>query len=320
MRCLNILALAIAVVWGLGSARADGYPDRAITIVVPFAAGSGSDTAARVIGQRLSVKFGQPVVIENKIGATGAIASAFVARAKPDGYTLLLGTNSTHGSNSALYKALTYDPIKDFEPIAHTGDFGYFLVVDPKLPIRSVAELVVYGKSNPGKLSCDGGSSTSIVMAETFAQGTELDILRVPYRSNPTALTDVMSGRVSMMFVDISTAVGMVKEGNLRAIAVTSAARSTLHPDLPTIDETAIKGFDLASWTGLFAPSGTPRSVLEKLNLEVGAIVVAADLKAQFAGLGIEPKPMTFEAFKPFVANEVAKWTDLVRKAKIEVQ
>jgi tripartite-type tricarboxylate transporter receptor subunit TctC len=304
----------------MGAALADGYPDRAITIVVPFAAGSGSDTAARVIGQRLSVKFGQPVVVENKIGATGAIASGFVARAKPDGYTLLLGTNSTHGSNSALYKSLTYDPIKDFEPIAHTGDFGYFLVIDPKLPIKSVADLVAYGKSNPGKLSYAGGSSTSIVMAETFAQGTGLDILRVPYRSNPTAITDVMSGRVSMMFVDISTAVAMVKEGNLRAIAVTSAARSTLHPDLPTIDETAIKGFDLASWTGLFAPAGTPPSVLEKLNGEVGAIIGAADVKAQFGGLGIEPKPKTLNAFKPFVTDEVAKWIDLVRQAKIEVQ
>jgi tripartite-type tricarboxylate transporter receptor subunit TctC len=215
----------LVIVWGMGAAIADGYPDRTITIIVPFAAGSGSDTATRVIGQRLSVKFGQPVVVENKIDATGAIASGFVARAKPDGYTLLLGTNPTHGFNSALYKSLTYAPIKDLEPIAHTGDFGYFLVIDPKLPIKAVADLVAYGKSNPGKLSYAGGSSTSIVMGKTFAPGTGLDILRVPYRSNPTAITDVMSGRVGVRLGEHG-ATGQRRAGTGAAAAAASGGQT----------------------------------------------------------------------------------------------
>jgi tripartite-type tricarboxylate transporter receptor subunit TctC len=311
---------ALVTIWATHAAHAQDYPAHTITIIVPFAAGSGSDTAARVIGQRLSQRLGQAIVVENKIGATGAIASAHVARTKPDGYTLLLGTNSTHGSNSALYKTQSYDPVKDFAPIAHTGDFGYFLVVDPKLPVKTVAELVAYGKANPGKLSYAGGSSTSIVMAESFARGTGLEILKVGYRSNPTALTDVMAGRVSMMFVDISTSVAMVNDNSLRALATTSAARSQLRPDMATIDETAVKGFDLASWTGLFAPAGTPRPILDRLNAEVNAIIALPEVKSQFATLGVEPKPATVDAFTVFTAIEVAKWTDLVKKAGIEAQ
>ena len=317
------MLMAVLALFGAlspGAVRGEDFPNRPITIVVPFAAGSGSDTAARVIDQRLSQSLGQPVVVENKVGVTGVIASTFVARAKPDGYTLLLGTNSTHGSSSALYKALAYDPIKDFAPIAPIGDFAYFLVVDPKLPVKSVQELVAYGKGNPGKLSYAGGSSTSIVMAETFARGTGLEILKVAYRSNPPALTDIMAGRVSMMFVDVSTAVGMVNEGSLRALATTAIARSQLRADLPTIDETAVKGFDLVSWTGLFAPAGTPKSILNKLNTEVTAITAQADVKAQFANIGIEPRPAPVDTFTALVATEVAKWTELVMKAGIEAQ
>ena len=320
MRQMLMAVLALFGALSPGAVRGDDFPSHPITIVVPFAAGSGSDTAARVIGQRISQSLGQPVVVENKVGATGVIASTFVARAKPDGYTLLLGTNSTHGANSALYKALAYDPIKDFAPIAPIGDFAYFLVIDPKLPVKSVQELVAYGKGNPGKLSYAGGSSTSIVMAETFARGTGLDILKVAYRSNPTALTDVMAGRVSIMFVDVSTAVGMVNDGTLRALATTAIARSQLRADLPTIDETAVKGFDLVSWTGLFAPAGTPHPILNQLNAAVTAITAQAEVKAQFANLGVEARPAPVNTFTALVAAEVAKWTELVKKAGIEAQ
>jgi tripartite-type tricarboxylate transporter receptor subunit TctC len=298
--------------------RAETYPSKFVTIIVPFAAGSGSDTAARIIGQYLGQRLGQSFVVENRVGATGAIASTAVARAQPDGYTLLLGTNSTHGSNSALYKKITYDPIKDFTPIAHTGVFSYFLVVNPSLPIKSVEDLINNGKANPGKLTYAGGSSTSIVMAETFAQGTGVKLLKIPYRSNPPALTDVMAGRVSMMFADMSSAISFVKAGSLRAIAVTTAQRSQLAPELPTIDETAVKGFDLASWTGLFAPAGTPKPIVDKLNAEVNAVMALPEVKERLASLGIEPSPLSAEAFADFTKQEVEKWTRLVKAAGIE--
>lgn len=310
-----VLCLSVAVA---GTAAAQDYPAKFITVIVPFAAGSGSDTAARVVGQYLGPRLGQSVVVENRVGATGAIASTAVARAAPNGYTLLLGTNSTHGSNSALYKTLTYDPVKDFTGVADTGVFNYVLVVNPALPIQSVADLIAYGKANPGKLSYAGGSSTSIVMAETFAKGTGVGLLKVAYRSNPPALTDVIAGRVSLMFVDVSSAGSFVKAGSLRALAVTTKARSPLYPDLPTIDETAVRGFDLASWTGLFAPAGTPKPVVEKLNREVNAVLAMPEVKERLAGLGVEPTPMSADGFTAFARDEVGKWTRLVKEAGIE--
>ena len=309
----------IAVIAGLlvtTAAVAQEYPTRFVTIVVPFAAGSGSDTAARVLGQFLGPRLGQSIVVENRIGATGAIASTYVARARPDGYTLLLGTNSTHGSNSALYKKLTYDPVKDFAGIANTGTFNYFVVVNPALPITSVAELIAYGRANPGKLSYGAGSSTSTVMAESFAKSTGVSILKVAYRSNPPALTDVIAGRVSMMFADMSTAISFVRAGTLRALAVTTRARSPLSPDLPTVGET-VDGFDLASWTGLLAPAGTPPAIVERLNTEVNAVLAMPEVRDRLASLGIEPTPMSAAQFSAFTHDEVAKWSRLVKDAGI---
>jgi len=315
---MKLLATMACWVCVSAAAMAQSYPAKFITVVVPFAAGSGSDTAARVVGQYLGPRLGQSIVVENRVGATGAIASTYVARAKPDGYTLLLGTNSTHGSNSALYKNLAYDPVKDFTGVADTGVFNYFLVVDPALPITSMAGLLAYAKANPGKLSYAAGSSTSIVMAETFAKGTGVAILKVPYRSNPPALTDVIAGRVSMMFVDVSSAVSFVKSGQLRALAVTTKARSPLYPDLPTVDETAVTGFNLASWTGLFAPAGTPEAIVQRINLEVNAVLALPDVQARLASLGVEPDIMTAPQFQAYAASEVAKWSQLVRAAGIE--
>ena len=315
---MKLLATMACWVCVSAAAMAQSYPAKFITVVVPFAAGSGSDTAARVVGQYLGPRLGQSIVVENRVGATGAIASTYVARAKPDGYTLLLGTNSTHGSNSALYKNLAYGPVKDFTGVADTGVFNYFLVVDPALPITSMAGLLAYAKANPGKLSYAAGSSTSIVMAETFAKGTGVAILKVPYRSNPPALTDVIAGRVSMMFVDVSSAVSFVKSGQLRALAVTTKARSPLYPDLPTVDETAVTGFNLASWTGLFAPAGTPEAIVQRINLEVNAVLALPDVQARLASLGVEPDIMTAPQFQAYAASEVAKWSQLVRAAGIE--
>ena len=315
-RWLAILVASITV--ATAAAAAQDYPTKPVIVVVPFAAGSGSDTAARIIGQYLGPRLGQSIVVENRVGATGAIASTYVARARPDGYTLLLGTNSTHGSNSALYKSLAYDPIKSFVDIADTGTFNLVLVVDPALPVRSAADLVAYGKANPGKLSYAAGSSGSIVLAETFARETGVPLVKVPYRSNPPALTDVIAGRVSLMFVDISSANSFIKSGQVRALAVTTKARSPIYPDLPTIDETVDKGFDLSSWTGLFAPAGTPAPIVEKLNREVNAVLEIPDVRDRLTALGVEPAPMSSAEFTRFVASEVPKWMSLVKQAGIE--
>ncbi len=316
----NLAALYALTAMAMASpaVAADSWPNRYVTVDVPFAAGSGSDTAARIIGQMLGPKLGQNIVVENRVGATGAIASTTVARAKPDGYTLLLGTNSTHGSNSALYKNLTYDPVKNFEPIVHTGLFNYFLVVNPDLPIKSIPELVAYAKANPGKMTYAGGSSTSTVMAESFAKSTGIELVKVAYRSNPPAITDVIGGRVSMMFVDISSSVSFVKAGSLRPLAVTTKTRSALYPDLPTISETAVPGFDLVSWTGLLAPAGTPAAIVEKVNAEVNALLAQPDVKDRLAAIGIETTPMSVAEFTAYVHAEVPKWTALVRDAGIQ--
>jgi hypothetical protein len=322
LRALSLALPAAAILMAAGPATmpaaAQDFPNRLVTIVVPFAAGSGSDTAARILGQYLGPRLGQSIVVENRVGVTGAIASTAVARSEPNGYTLLLGTNSTHGSNSALYRKITYDPVKDFAPVAHTGVFNYFLVVNPQLPIRSVADLVAYAKAKPGELTYAAGSSTSQVMAETFARGAGISLLKVPYRSNPPALTDVVGGRVSMMFADMSTSIALVKDGSLRAIAVTTLQRSALAPELPTIDEAGVKGFDLASWTGLFAPAGTPAPVVERLNREITAVLAMPEVTTRFTALGIEATPKSVADFSAFSAAEVTKWTDLVKAAGIE--
>ena len=318
MRRFVVASLAALAVLVSAAGFATEYPSRFVTIVVPFAAGSGSDTAARIIGRYLGPRLGQSVVVENRVGATGAIAATAVARAAPDGYTLLLGTNSTHGSNSALYKSIAYDPIKDFEPVAHTGLFNQFLLVNPALPIATVADLVAYGRANPGTLTYAGGNAGGIVMAETFAKASGVQLVKVAYRSNPAALTDVIAGRVSLMFADMSSSVSFVRAGSLRPLAVTTKARSQLFPELPTISETAVDGYDLAPWTGLFAPAGTPGPVIARLNQEVNAVLALPDVQERFAALGIEATPMAPDAFAAFVRAEVAKWSQLVRDVGLQ--
>ena len=313
-----VFALLTAQVCTGATAQAQDYPARTITLIVPFAAGSGSDTAARVVAQNLQTLLNATVVVDNRVGATGMLAASFVARAAPDGYTLLLATNSTHGSNPSLYKNVTYDPSKDFAGIGKIAIFSYFLVVNKDLPVKTVQELVAYTKANPDKLSYATGSSTSQIMAETFKRGTGTTILKVPYRSNPPALTDVIAGRVSMMFADISSSVEFVKADQLRALAVTSPKRSAIMPELPTVSETVVKNFDLESWTALVAPAGTPAPVIAKLNAALNQILAMPDVKSRFFQIGVEPQGSTPAELDTFITDEVARWTGLVKDAGIE--
>ena len=294
----------------------DSYPSRPISIVVPFGPGSGTDVGARLIGQKLSDALGRVVTIDNKPGANGSIAAEFASKAKPDGYTIFMGTNSTHGANPALMKEMRYDPIKGFEPITRVAIFTSIIVTNPALPVKNMRELIAYGKAN--ELILATGNASGVVMSENLARQVGWKLLRVPFKSNPSAMTEVVAGRVNMMFTDIAAAQGLLKSGNLRPIAVTSATRSALMPDLPTIAESGVPDYDLSGWISLFAPTGTPKAIVERLNAEVTKVLQLPDIRTRLLDLGAEPSPMPVAEFAAWVQQEVNKWTRLVREAGIQ--
>ena len=309
---LSITSLALAApVWGQ-----EAYPSRAISIVVPFGPGSGTDVGARLIGQKLSEALGRPVTIDNRPGANGVIAAEFASKAKPDGYTLVMGTNSTHGANPALVRELRYDPIKGFEPVTRVAVFTSIIVTNPALPVNNMRELIAYGKAN--ELTLATGNASGVVMSETLARQVGWKLLRVPFKSNPPAMTEVVAGRVNMMFTDIAAAQGLLKSGSLKPIAVTSLKRSALMPDLPTLAESGVPDYDLSGWIALFAPAGTPKPIVERLNAEVTKVLQLPEIRARLLDLGAEPSPMPVPEFTAWVQQEVNKWTRLVREAGIQ--
>jgi tripartite-type tricarboxylate transporter receptor subunit TctC len=321
-RRLRAVATSALIFAGLASAAPaqTAYPNRTITLVLPFAAGSGTDTTTRIISQHLGVALGVGIVIDNKPGANGMIAATYVARAAPDGYTLFVTTNTTHSANPFLLKTLTYDPVKDFAPIARTGDLPFMLVINLDLPVKNVAELVAYGKANPGKLTYASGSSSSIVSGATFAHNAGIDMLHVPYKSSPPALNDVIGGRISMIFIDVLTGLPHVKGNALRALAVTTKERSPLVPELPTMQEAGVPDFDISSWQGYFAPANTPKEIVTRLNAEIRKIVEKPEIKAQLATLGMDAFSGTPEQLGTFVGEQLVLWERLIKNAGIEKQ
>jgi tripartite-type tricarboxylate transporter receptor subunit TctC len=308
---------AIAMLASFASV-ADTYPSRLITLIVPFAAGSGTDAVARVVAQELSQALNARVVVENKAGANGAIAATFVAKAPPDGYTLFMTTNTTHSANPSLMKSIAYDPMKDFSPITRGGNLPFMLVVNPGLPANSVQELIAHAKANPGKLTYAYGNSTGIVAGESFKRAAGIDVPKIPYRSTPPAINDVIGGRVSFMFTDLATGLPQVKGGNLRALAVTTQERSAVVPELPSMKEAGLTDFDLTSWNGIFAPAGTPKEIVDKLNAELRAILAKPEVKARLAEMGFDAFSSTPEELEAFVKSELVKWTRLIKEAGIE--
>lgn len=319
MRWVGALLAGACALLSLGqNARADDYPARVVTMIVPFAAGSGTDAVARVFAQELATALKGNVVVENKPGASGAIAATYVARAAPDGYTLFVTTNTSHSANPSLLKSINYDPVKDFTPVIRGGNLPFMLVVDPKLPVKSVQELVAHAKANPGKLTYAYGNSTGIVAGETFKRAAGIDVLKVPYKSTPPAITDVVGGRVDFMFVDLTSGMAMVKSGDLRAIAVTTAQRSAILPDLPSMTEAGIPGFDINSWNGIFGPANMPKEVVAKLNAEMAKIIARPDVKARLAGMGFDAFSSSPQELDTFVKDQLAVWTKLIKEAGIE--
>ena len=315
-QALTGLVAAIALVAAAPGA-AQPYPSKPIKLVVPFAAGSATDSVGRILAQELSQRLGQNVLVENRPGANGQLAAAFVAKSAPDGYTLFMATNTTQAANPHLYRTLPYDPIRDFEPIARNGLLPFMLVVTASLPVASTAQLIAYAKSHPGALVYAATNSTSLVGAETINVAAGTDLLRVPYKSSPEAMLDLTAGRLQVMVADFITAIPQVKAGKIKVLAVTTAKRSGLLPEVPALGDT-IKGYDLTAWNGLLAPAGTPQPILARMSSETLAILARPEIKQRLAALGFEVDPLGREQFGLYLREQVAYWGKLVRAARIE--
>jgi tripartite-type tricarboxylate transporter receptor subunit TctC len=309
--CAAALALAPA-------AWAQGYPAKPVTFIVPFAAGSATDQLARALGQSITEQTKQAVVVDNKAGASGMLAAQAAARAAPDGYTVLITTNTTHAANEHLYKKLSYDPVKDFAPVTGLGKGGQVLVVAASSPHKSVKDLLEFAKKNPGKLTFGSGSSSSRVAGELFQQMAGVDLLHVPYKSNPLAITDLLGGQITMMITDTSTGVPQVKAGKLHALGVSTAKRLPMLPEVPTIDEAGVKGYDMGYWFAAYVPANTPAPVVARLNELLHAGLKTPAIKAFFDTSGGEPFATTPEQLAKFQGEETAKWGRVIKKAGIE--
>ena len=317
----SLVAAALIACAGAAAQSAVDFPNRPIKIVVPFGAGSGTDTATRLLAQRLEAAFKQSVVVENRPGANGSIASVAVARAPADGLTLLMGTNSTHGANPGLMAKLGYDPLKDFVPVGMVATFSSFLVVHPSVPARTPAELMAYAKAHPKTLSFAAGNTSSLLMGEMFARRAEADMLRVPYQSNPLGLTDVIAGRVQVMFPDISSSIAHVKSGAVRALGVVSmGGRSVQAPDIPTLAEAGVADFNFVGWIGLFAPAGTPDPVVKRIADELERLVKSPEIAQRLQQIGADANWMGPAQFAPYVRSEVERLPRLLSSMGVQPQ
>ena len=311
-----VLALCAA---NLGPASAQTYPDRAVRLIVPFPAGGTVDAIARTVAQQLSESLRQPVVLENRAGGAGSIGSEAVARATPDGYTLLMGTASTHGTNPAVQKALPYDPVKDFAPVVLVATTPYILVVNPAVPAATTAELLALVRAQPGKLNYGsyGTGSSNHLATELFRAMTGADIVHVPYKGGAPAMTDLLAGQVQLMFDVFTTSSPHLRSGKLKLLGVGALRRSSLAPDTATLAEAGVAGFEAGTFFGIFAPAGTPRGVVDRLNAEVNRALGTPEMKERLAAAGAEPGGGPPAELGQLVAAEVAKWTRLVRERNL---
>jgi tripartite-type tricarboxylate transporter receptor subunit TctC len=314
---LQITAGAAAASVMPSISRAQSYPSRPVRLVVPFPAGQATDTIARLVGQSLSDRLGQPVVIENRTGAGGNIGTETVVRAAPDGYTLLL-IGLSNAAAGALYKRLNYDFIHDIAPVAIIGGAPYVMVINPNVPAKTVAEFIAYAKANPGKINMgsSGSGSVSHIFGEEFAMTAGIRLVHVPYRSG--FAPDLLAGRVQIVFGTISTTVQHIRSGMLRALAVTTATRSEVLPDVPTLGE-FVPGYAATQWYGIGAPRDVPAEAIARLNKEINAVTADPAVRVRFASLGVEPLSMTSADFATFIAAETEKWAKVIRAANIQL-
>ena len=297
------------------------YPSKPLRLIVPFAPGGSTDIFARLIGERAALTLGQPVVIENRAGAAGNIGANEVVRAAPDGTTLLMATTGVMAINNALYKNMTYDAAKDLEPVVYVASITNVLIVPPDLPAKNVAELVAMAKKEPGKLTfaSSGAGASTHMSAELFKSMTGTDILHVPYKGSGPAMPDLMSGRVHMMFENAPGAVSHIKAGKLRALAQTGLKRSPALPDVPTVAESGVPGYESLSWSGIAVAAGTPKAIIERLNKDLNAVLAAPEMRQKLEEQGAETIGGTPEAFAQHIRTEREKWTRLIRANNIVV-
>jgi len=308
-------ALALACVASL--AHAD-YPDKQFTFVVPFAAGSATDQLARSLGQEVSRITKQTVIVDNKPGASGFIGAEAVKKAPPDGYTVFITTNTTHAANEHLFKKIPYDPVKDYVPVTGLGKGGQIMIVNLNTPAKNVQEFIALAKSQPGKISFGSGSSSSRVAGEMFQQLAGVELLHVPYKSNPLAINDLLGGQINMMITDTATGLPQVKGGKVRALAVSTSKRSPLTPDLPTIDEAGVKGYDMGFWFAAYVPANTPPAVVNKLHDVLVEATKGAAMQNFYTTTGTDPFTTTPAELGKFQVAESEKWKTIIKKAGIE--
>jgi tripartite-type tricarboxylate transporter receptor subunit TctC len=311
------LLMAVAVL-GPSLSHAESYPSRAVTILTPFAAGSVTDAAARVLAQALQEALGQPFIVENRAGAGGLLSAKAVAGAKPDGYTLLLTTNSTHSAANGLFKNVPYDPVKDFTPVARIGSFASFVAVTPDKPYQSMQALVAYAKQNPGKLSYGVGNSTTQIVMETLKKRTGTDIVKVPYRSNPTVMTDLIGGQIQIMVADFNTGIPQLKAGKVNALAVLTRDRHPSLPDVPALSETVMPGYHILAWAGMFGPAGLPPDAVKTLADAIHKALETPEVRQRFNSSGTDIYWSGPQEFDAFVKSELVSWTAMIKEAGIE--
>lgn len=314
--------LPILFVLSCAAAFAQGYPNRPIRIVVPFPAGGGADSTARILGQKLAERWGQQVLVDNRSGAAGNIGTELVARAAPDGYTLGIGVNGTHAINPSLYPKLSFDPVRDFAPVALAISVPALLLVHPSFPAASVKQLIALAKARPGEINyASGGVGTPPhIMAELFASMAGIKLGHVPYKGAAPAAIDVIAGFVPMMFDNLVSGLPHVKSRKVRALGVTSAARSAVVPDIPTIAEAGLPGYEAVTWIAVFAPAGTPREIVTRLNAEIIAILAAPDVRERFAAMGATVGGGTPEQLATLLRDDLARWARVIKAANIRLE
>ena len=299
---------------------AQQYPNKAIRIIVPLAAGGPSDLLARTLGQKLTEAWGQPVVIDNRAGANGVVGCELVAKSAPDGYTLLMGTSGTHGINASLFPKLPYDTINDFSPIARAGIAPYVLVAHPSLPVRGIADLARLARARPGQITIASGGSASHLAAELFKNMARINLLLIPYKGNSLAVAAVIGGEISLVFGGIAQSAPQVKAGRLRALGVTSVVRSPVMPDVKTITESGVAGFETSTWYGMLAPAGTPRAIVDKLNAEIVRILQMPDVRERLSAEAFELPADTPDQFAAIIKAELSRWAKLVKETGARIE
>lgn len=319
MRVL-LLAIALLLPFGNLAAAAETYPSQRITVIAPFAPGSGTDGVARIVFQRLSELLKTTIIIDNRVGANGALGATAAARSAPDGYTLLVGGTSTHAANPSLLKSIQYDPVTDFVPISQFGVFPYFLIIDPALPVKNVADLVALAKSKPGTLTFGYANALGQLSGEAFKRRAGIDIAAVPYRNSPQVLTDIIAQRVSMTFMDMAPAVSQVEAGSARALATTNPDRASLFPQIPTMKEGGVAFINISAWSGLFAPKDTPPEIVAKLSEGVREVLAEPEIRSRLADIGFEVQWMAPSDFARHLKDDIELWATTTKEAGIERQ